>query len=131
MPAATPAEVSMSPSSTKSTSGSSLTAGNSRRNRSACSPVGGGRPAVEQAGGGEHEGAGADRHDPGAARVRGAQRRGHLRVDVPSVSVGPPWMPGTMTVSAVVSRSSPWSGSTWKPAVLRTGPPVGVQTRTR
>ncbi len=37
-------------------------------------PVGGGLLAVEQAGGGQGEGPGADRDDPGAALVRGAQR---------------------------------------------------------
>ena len=40
-------------------------------------------------------------------------------------------MPGTITVSACRSSSSPWSGSTWKPAVLRTGRPPGVHARDR
>ncbi|MEK8107976.1 hypothetical protein NKG94_28600 [Micromonospora sp. M12] len=33
--------------------------------------------------------------------------------------------PRTITVSAVSSNSRPWSGSTWKPSVLRTGRPPG------
>ena len=89
-------------------------------------PVGGRRPPVEQAGGGEHEGAGADRHDPGAPVVRRAQRRCTAGSSTPSVSAGPSWMPGTITVSACSSSSSSWSGSTRKPAVLRTGRPPGV-----
>jgi hypothetical protein len=42
--------------------------------------------------------------DAGAAATSGAT--------VPSVSDGPVWMPGTITVSATVVSARPWSGIT-------------------
>ena len=78
MPALSPAEVSTSPSSTKSASGSTSTAGKRARQLPRPGPVGGRAAAVEQAGVGEREGAGADREQPRAAAGGGAQRRQRL-----------------------------------------------------
>ena len=95
-------------------------------------PVRGGGPVVEQPGGGEHERAGADGHQAGAA---GGRRRAAARASSsgsrPSVIAGPPYTPGTTTVCAVASAEASCSGSTLKPAEVRTGPPSRVATRTR
>ena len=68
MPVVTPAEVQTLPSTTKMRVGSTVTRGNSARQPIAARPVRRHPLAVEQAGRGEHEGAGADRAV--AARAR-------------------------------------------------------------
>ena len=72
--------------------------------------------AVEQPGGGEHERARADRGDPGAAVGRRAQRVEHGRAAA-ARRASP--MPGTITVSARASASSPCGATTSKPVSRR------------
>ena len=86
------------------------TAGNSCAGTLGIGPVGGRRAAVEQPGGGQHERARADRHDPGAAAGCAARRRDG-RADGPR-RTGGPWTPATSTVSTRRAASRPWSGST-------------------
>ena len=74
MPAAVPAEVRTSPSSTNSSRGSTCTDGIALGERGRVHPVGSGRAAVEQSRGREHEGAGAQPDDPRALLVRAAHR---------------------------------------------------------
>ena len=125
MPAATPAEVSTSPSSTKSTSGSSRTCGNSR-----AEPVGV-QPSAWWPGGrraGRRRRARTRRcrsTRSGRVAAVAAQRLGAARrATVPSVSAE----------AAVDARarsrcrrrrqdSGPWSGSTGSRPTVRTGPP--------
>ena len=75
MPAVMPAEVQIVPSRTKMRSGSTCTAGYSVLQPRAGAPMGGGATAVEQAGGSQQEGAGADAGDP----VRPLRSRAHDR----------------------------------------------------
>ena len=69
MLAALPAEVRMSPSSTNSTPGSTVTRGMPAGELAAFCPVRRGAAAVQQPRGGQGEGAGAQRHDAAAPRV--------------------------------------------------------------
>ena len=105
-----PALVRMSPSSTNSTSGSSLTSGNRRRKSSAQRPVRGRRAAVQQPGGGQHERAGADRHQPRRSANPRPSAAAHVRRQPRSISPCSTWMPATITVSAVSISSGPCSG---------------------
>ncbi len=112
------------------TSGSSFTWGNSRRNRSACHQcVVAGRSSSRPAAASTNAPVQIDmiRAPRSWAAVSAAVTAG---TGTPSRSVGPPWMPATITVSASSVASSPWSGSTWKPADERTGRPSGVQVVT-
>ena len=126
IPAATPALVNTGPSSTNSTSGSSFTWGYRRANSSALAQC-----VV----------AGRSSSRPAAARTKAPVQIDMIRaprayaVRSASETSGTPgmasrWMPGTITVSAQASRVRSCSGSTEKPAALRTGPPSGVQVCT-
>ncbi|MDI5939233.1 hypothetical protein QLR68_13960, partial [Micromonospora sp. DH15] len=68
--------------------------------------------------------------DPTALAAAARRAAATAGSTVPSVIGPPPCTPGTTTVSAAATSSSPWSGSTWKPAVLRTGWPPAVQVLT-
>ena len=74
MPAVMPAEVQIAPSCTWMRSASTRTLGKSRASCAARAPVRGGALAVEQAGRGQHERAGADAGDAARARGRVAER---------------------------------------------------------
>ena len=84
MPALSPAEVSTAPSSTKSASGSTVTAGKRAAQLPRPGPVRRRPAAVEQARVGEREGPGADREDAGAAAPGSAAgRRAPARAAAP------------------------------------------------
>lgn len=130
MPAATPAEVSTRSSAMKSTSGSRSTRSCRRRNRSAYAQwVVARRPSRSPAAASTNAPVQIDMiRAPRSYAARSASITSGSTV--PEANVELSWMPGTITVSAVSSSSRPWSGSTWKPPVLRTGCPPGVHTRT-
>jgi hypothetical protein len=111
MPAALPAEVSTSPSSTNSTPGSRRTAGNRRRKASTCIQcVVAGRPSSSPAAASTKAPVQMDtsRACPAAARSAPASSSG----SVPSVMAGPPYTPGTTTVPALSSSEASCSGVT-------------------
>ena len=106
MPAATPAEVSTSPSSTKSTSGSSRTCGNSAAEPRRRRPSGwwpGGRRAARRRRARTRRCRSRPSGRP-VARPRASAAVSGRSSGTPSVDGASPWMPGTITVSAVVEQ---------------------------
>ena len=92
----------------------------------AVAPVRGAGPAVEQAGGAEDERATAHRQQRRAAVVGLAQRR-----RAPPAGTRPGWSPpGTATRSAPSTASSPCSGMSMAPTLVRSGSP-GRSPQTR
>ncbi len=130
MPAATPAEVRMSPSSTKSTSSSSRTRGKARWNSGACAQcVVARRPSSSPAAASTSEPVQMDTvRVPGRMAARASARAGGR--GSPRSSPGMAWVGGTITVSAAARASGPAVTPMVKPASLVTGRPSAVQTVT-
>ena len=82
--------------------------------------------AVEQPGGAEREGAGADRGDAGAAARGRLEARG-ARTPVEATRAAS--KPGTNTVSAAATASSPCGATTGKPLVVSIAPALGSAQR--